>query len=85
MGPEGAVKIIYKREIENSEDPQKTLEILIDQYKEKFTNPYYVASLGYIDDVIEPSKTRRVLIMALKITKNKRQTLPPKKHDNIPL
>jgi acetyl-CoA carboxylase carboxyltransferase component len=85
MGPEGAVKIIYKREIENSEDPQKTLEILINQYKEKFTNPYYVASLGYIDDVIEPSKTRSVLIKALKITKNKRQTLPPKKHDNIPL
>jgi propionyl-CoA carboxylase beta chain len=85
MGPEGAVKIIYKREIENSEDPQKTLETLINQYKEKFTNPYYVASLGYIDDVIEPSKTRSVLIKALKITKNKRQTLPPKKHDNIPL
>ncbi len=85
MGPEGAVKIIYRREIEKSENPQELIDKLTHAYREKFTNPYYVASLGYIDDVIEPSKTRPLLIKCLRLLRNKRQTLPPKKHDNIPL
>lgn len=85
MGPEGAVKIIHRKEIEKSENPQELIERLTQAYREKFTNPYYVASLGYIDDVIEPSKTRPLLIKCLRLLRNKRQTLPPKKHDNIPL
>ncbi len=85
MGPEGAINIIYRREIKESDNPEELRKELVKMYREKFANPYYAASYGYIDDVIEPRKTRKWIIKALKLLKNKRQGLPPKKHGNIPL
>ncbi len=85
MGPHGAAEIIFKKEIESSPDPKKTLDVKVEEYKQKFANPYIAASYGYIDDVIEPSETRVKLIKALKILENKQDTNPNKKHGNIPL
>jgi propionyl-CoA carboxylase beta chain len=85
MGADGAVNIIYRKEIEKSEDPDKARQARIDEYEEKFNNPYIAASLGYLDDVIVPSQTRPCIIKALEMLSGKRQSLPPKKHDNIPL
>jgi len=85
MGPEGAVNIIYKKEIAEAENPNALRAEFIRMYKEKFANPYVAASRGYLDDVIEPSETRPRLIEALRILKNKRDSNPPKKHGNIPL
>jgi propionyl-CoA carboxylase beta chain len=81
MGPEGAVKILYKKEIEKIEN----LNEFIKEYRDKFVNPYYAASLGFIDDVIRPSKTRKIIYNYLQLLENKRQTLPYKKHSNEPL
>ncbi len=85
MGPAGAVKKIYKSELEGSMDPDTKKRILTDDYVRKFANPYIAASLGYIDDVIEPQETRPRVIGAFEMLQNKRQTMPPKKHGNIPL
>jgi propionyl-CoA carboxylase beta chain len=85
MGPEGAVNIIFKDEIEASKDPKKTRERLIAEYRAKFANPFIAAQKGYIDDVIEPAETRRRLIKALELLKTKRDKNPPRKHGNIPL
>ncbi len=85
MGPEGAINIIYRKEIKEAENPEELRKELTQMYREKFANPYYAAAYGYIDDVIEPRKTRKWIIKALKLLKNKRQGLPPKKHGNIPL
>lgn len=85
MGPEGAVEIIYRRELETSDNPEELRKELVKQYREKFANPYYAASLGYIDDVIKPRTTRQWIIKSLRLLANKRQALPPKKHGNIPL
>jgi acetyl-CoA carboxylase carboxyltransferase component len=85
MGAEGAVSIVYRKEIEQARDSAKARAKLIDEYNEKFANPYVAAALGYLDDVIEPRETRPRLIRALRMLANKRQTLPPKKHGNIPL
>ncbi|MEO0074896.1 MAG: carboxyl transferase domain-containing protein [candidate division WOR-3 bacterium] len=85
MGPEGAVNIIYRKEINEAEDPQALRQKLIDEYRDKFANPYVAASRGYVDDVIEPKTTRRELIKYLKLLDTKRDKLPPKKHGNIPL
>ena len=85
MGPEGAVNIIYRKEIERAEDPEKARQAFIADYEAKFANPYIAASLSYIDDVIVPSETRPCIITALEMLMGKRQSLPPKKHDNIPL
>ncbi|MBI4317102.1 MAG: methylmalonyl-CoA carboxyltransferase, partial [Chloroflexi bacterium] len=85
MGAEGAVNIIFKREIEESADPDAMRQQLIDEYAERFANPYVAAARGYIDDIIMPSETRPKLIIALEMLKNKRDTNPPKKHGNIPL
>jgi len=85
MGPEGAVNIIHRDTISKSENPEETRSQLIAEYKDKFANPYVAASLGYIDDVIDPRETRPRLIKALEMLQNKRDTLPPKKHGNIPL
>jgi acetyl-CoA carboxylase carboxyltransferase component len=81
MGPEGAIRILYKKEIEKIEN----LNEFIKEYREKFANPYYAASLGFIDDVIRPSKTRKIIYNYLQLLENKRQTLPYKKHSNEPL
>jgi acetyl-CoA carboxylase carboxyltransferase component len=85
MGPEGAINIVFRRELESAKDPAKRRGELIDEYREKFANPYVAASRGYIDDVIEPHETRPRLINALAMLANKRDTLPSKKHGNIPL
>jgi propionyl-CoA carboxylase beta chain len=85
MGPEGAVDIVFKREIARADDPQAMRKKLVDDYNAKFANPYVAAELGYLDDVIRPSETRPRLISALQSLRNKRQTLPYRKHGNIPL
>lgn len=85
MGPEGAVNIIFRKEISKSKDPDKKRAELVKDYREKFANPYVAASRGYIDDVIEPSTTRARLINSLEMLTNKRDRNPSKKHGNIPL
>jgi propionyl-CoA carboxylase beta chain len=85
MGPNGAVNIIYRDTIQKSENPEETRRSLVAEYIEKFANPYVAASLGYIDDVIDPRETRPRLIKALEMLQNKRDSSPPKKHGNIPL
>jgi acetyl-CoA carboxylase carboxyltransferase component len=85
MGPEGAVNIIFRKEISESKTPEETRKKLVADYKEKFENPYIAAERGYIDEVIEPYETRPKLISALMSTLNKREARPPKKHGNIPL
>ncbi len=85
MGPEGAVNIIFRKEIEKSNEPDKLRERLLKEYREKFANPFVAASRGYIDDVIEPRETRKKIINSLKMLENKSMKLPPKKHGNIPL
>ena len=85
MGPRGAVEIIFKKEIEQAEDPEKFEEKLIEDYQERFANPYTTAGYGYIDDVILPHQTRPKLIAGLETLLDKEQKLPEKKHGNIPL
>jgi len=85
MGPKGAVEIIFKKEIENAENPEQKEAELIEMFNKKFANPYIAASYGYIDDVIEPKKTRKILIQAFRLLESKVDTNPPKKHGNIPL
>ena len=85
MGPEGAVSIIFRKELEKAKDPVKKKAELVADYKEKFANPYVAAQRGYIDDVIEPKETRPRLINALEMLSNKRDSNPAKKHGNIPL
>jgi acetyl-CoA carboxylase carboxyltransferase component len=85
MGPDGAVNIIFRRELADADDPAARREELVQEYRERFANPYVAASRGYIDDVIEPRQTRPRLINALEVLRNKRDTNPPKKHGNIPL
>ena len=85
MGPEGAVNIIFRKEIAEAEDAEATRAQLVQEYREKFANPFVAAQRGYIDDVIEPRETRPKLISALEMLANKRDSNPPKKHGNIPL
>jgi propionyl-CoA carboxylase beta chain len=85
MGPDGAVNIIFRKEIAEAKDPAARREELAREYQEKFANPYIAAARGYLDDVIEPQETRSRLIDALKMLQNKRDRLPAKKHGNIPL
>jgi propionyl-CoA carboxylase beta chain len=85
MGPEGAVNILYRKEIAAAEDQDALRKEKIEEYQERFANPYVAAGLGYLDDVIEPLDTRPRLIAALRSLRNKRQELPRKKHGNIPL
>lgn len=85
MGPDGAVNIIYRKELEKAENPARQKAQLTAEYREKFANPYVAASRGYLDDVIEPHETRPRLINALEMLQNKRDANPYKKHGNIPL
>lgn len=85
MGPQGAVEIIFRKELAASEAPEARKEELVQEYREKFANPYVAASRGFIDDVIEPRDTRPRLINALEMLSNKRDSNPPKKHGCIPL
>ena len=85
MGPDGAVNIIFRKELEKAKDPIKRKAELVASYREKFASPYVAAERGYVDDVIEPKETRPRLINALEMLSNKRDSNPAKKHGNIPL
>ena len=85
MGAEGAVNILYRRELANADDPEKVRKEKIEEYREKFANPYVAAERGYVDEIIEPHETRRKVIAAFAMLENKRDNNPPKKHGNIPL
>ncbi|MGD6853527.1 acyl-CoA carboxylase subunit beta [Bacillus infantis] len=85
MGPQGAANIIFAREIQGSSDPEAVREQKIEEYREKFANPYVAASRGMVDDVIDPRDTRIKLIQALEMLRNKKESRPAKKHGNIPL
>jgi propionyl-CoA carboxylase beta chain len=85
MGPEGAVNIIFRKELEGAKDAKVEKDRLVADYREKFANPFKAAELGYIDEVIRPEETRLKLIKALEMLKDKRQENPPRKHGNIPL
>ncbi|MCH8029935.1 MAG: methylmalonyl-CoA carboxyltransferase [Candidatus Dadabacteria bacterium] len=85
MGPEGAVNIIARKEIQEAEDPEAERKKLAEDYREKFANPYRATELGFIDEVIRPEDTRQRVIGAFEMLQGKRQTNPPKKHGNIPL
>jgi propionyl-CoA carboxylase beta chain len=85
MGPQGAANIIFAREIAASENPEQLREQKIEEYREKFANPYVAASRGMVDDVIDPRETRIKLIQGLEMMRNKREDRPKKKHGNIPL
>jgi len=85
MGPEGAVNVLYRRELETAEDPAAQRALRIAEFREKFANPYIAASRGFVDAVIRPHETRPRLIAALATLETKRDRNPPKKHGNIPL
>ncbi|MCU1288377.1 MAG: propionyl-CoA carboxylase carboxyltransferase subunit [Acidobacteria bacterium] len=85
MGAEGAVGVLYRKEITSAENPEELRNSKVAELQEKFANPYVAAERGFIDEVIEPSQTRPKLIRALSLLQNKRDSNPPKKHGNIPL
>ena len=85
MGAEGAVNIIFRRDINGADDPEAVKAQIMGDYEEKFNNPYVAAELGYIDEVIEPSMTRKRIVDSIEMLKNKRAHLPHKKHGNCPL
>jgi propionyl-CoA carboxylase beta chain len=85
MGPEGAVNIVFRKELEDADDPETRRAELIEEYRRQFANPFTAAERGYVDEVIEPRRTRPVLIDALETSLTKRERRPPRKHGNIPL
>jgi len=85
MGARGAVNIIYRRDLAKAESPDTRRAELIEDYTDHFATPYIAAERGYLDAVISPSETRREIIRALRLLRTKRESLPPKKHGNIPL
>ena len=85
MGPDGAVNIVFRDELAKAENTEERRNILIEDFRDKFANPYVAASQGYLDNVIDPRETRPQIIRALDMLQNKRDSLPPKKHGNIPL
>ncbi len=85
MGPNGAVEIVYRRELLKAEDPNSRRNELVEEYTERYANPYVAAARGYVDDVISPADTRRVLCKALDLLVSKREELPRRKHGNVPL
>ena len=86
MGSEGAVNIIHRRELKQAgKNADKLRAEQVEAYRDKFANPYIAAEHGYVDEVIEPARTRPKLIAALRLLENKRDTNPPRKHGNIPL
>jgi propionyl-CoA carboxylase beta chain len=85
MGPEGAINIVFRRELKNAQNAEKSREELTKNYRDTFANPIKAAEQGYLDAVIPPEETRPTLIRSLEMLKKKRDTNPPKKHGNIPL
>jgi propionyl-CoA carboxylase beta chain len=85
MGAPAAANIVYKRELADADDPEARRKELVADYESHFANPYIAAERGYVDAVIAPAKTRHEVIRALRLLRTKRESLPPKKHGNIPL
>jgi propionyl-CoA carboxylase beta chain len=85
MGAQGAVNILYRKELAKAESPEQRRHELVTQYEDTLVNPYTAAERGYVDSVIPPSRTRSYVIRSLRMLRNKRETMPPKKHGNIPL
>ena len=85
MGPEGAVNIVFKKEIENAEDQEAERQRLVEEYRNNFASPFRAAELGYIDQIIFPENTRPRLIRALEMLSDKKESIPPRRHGNIPL
>ena len=85
MGPEGAVSILYRKDLIESEDPGKLKKELAKRYREEIANPYIADEKGYIDEVIDPAETRKKLIYAFEALENKHVSRPSRKHGNIPL
>jgi acetyl-CoA carboxylase carboxyltransferase component len=85
MGPQGAVEIVYKRELQQAADPVARRAELVTEYTEKYANPYAAAERGYVDDVIDPADTRRKVVAGLRMLRTKREELPRRKHGNMPL
>ena len=85
MGSVGAASIMFAKEIEESDHPETTRLEKIEEYREKFANPYVAAAYGMVDDVIDPRETRQKIVESLEMLKGKRESRPKKKHGNIPL
>ncbi len=85
MGPQGAVEIVYRRELQTAADPDARRAELVDEYVERYANPYVAAERGYVDDVIDPAETRIKLVAGLEMLRSKREELPKRKHGNVPL
>src|SRR2546430_15412031 len=85
MGPDGAVNIIFRDQIDRAKDPERERDRLVADYRQTFANPFKAAELGYGDEIISPQETRPRLIGALEMLQNKRDRNPPQKHGNIPL
>ena len=85
MGPAGAVEIIYRRELQDADDPEYRKAELLEEYQERYVHPYDAAERGYVDDVIDPSLTRVMLVRGLDLLRSKREELPKRKHGNVPL
>ena len=85
MGPQGAVEVVYRRELQQAADPEARKAELVEEYTEKFANPYEAAERGFVDDVIDPADTRAKLAAGLKLLESKREELPKRKHGNVPL
>jgi len=85
MGPEGAVNIVFRKELAEADDPEARRKELVDDYRSNFASPFKAAELGYIDQIIFPENTRPRLIKALNMLKNKRETIPERRHGNCPL
>jgi acetyl-CoA carboxylase carboxyltransferase component len=85
MGPQGAVEIVYRRELQTAADPIARRTELVDEYVERYANPYVAAERGYVDDVIDPAETRIKLVAGLEMLRSKREELPRRKHGNVPL
>jgi acetyl-CoA carboxylase carboxyltransferase component len=85
MGPQGAVEIVYRRELQQAADPAARRAELITEYTEKYANPYVAAERGYVDDVIDPAETRQRIVAGLSLLRTKREELPKRKHGNVPL
>jgi len=85
MGPQGAVEILNRRELQQAADPEAKKAELVDEYTQKYANPYIAAERGIIDDVIDPAETRKLVVAAFKLLRSKREELPKRKHGNVPL
>jgi acetyl-CoA carboxylase carboxyltransferase component len=85
VGPDTAASVIFRKQIEKADDPEKVRKELIEKYRKEFCNPYHAGSIQHIDDIIEPEKTRQFLAEGLEVLKNKKISRPAKKHGNIPL